>query len=49
MGVSIQAAATGPDYFTRLRPDNAKAKAVHQLNSLGYDVTITPRQEAVAG
>ena len=43
----------GPDYFTRRRPDTTKSTAIHQLETLGYTVTLTPTetptQEAVAG
>lgn len=30
----------GPDYFTRLRPEHAKRRAIHQLEALGYEVII---------
>lgn len=36
----------GPDYFTRRTPDKAKARAISQLESLGYHVTIEPITEA---
>jgi hypothetical protein len=36
----------GPDYYTRYRAGNAKAKAVHQLQTLGYTVTLEPRTDA---
>ncbi|OOP59150.1 IS110 family transposase [Arthrobacter sp. SRS-W-1-2016] len=32
----------GADHFTRINPTRAKNNAIKQLNSLGYDVTITP-------
>lgn len=32
----------GADYFNRLNPARAKNNAIKQLNSLGYNVTITP-------
>ena len=38
----------GPDYFTRRRPDTAKTRAVNQLESLGYQVTLTTTKESVA-
>lgn len=31
----------GADYFTRLRPERAKSRAIHQLEALGYNVVIT--------
>jgi transposase len=37
----------GGDYFTRLNPDKAKYRAVHQLEKMGYSVTLEPL--AVAG
>ena len=30
----------GPDYFTRLNPRKAKDRAVHQLEAMGYTVTL---------
>jgi transposase len=30
----------GPDYFTRLHPERAKARALHQLEAMGYHVTL---------
>lgn len=30
----------GGDYFTRLHPDRAKNRAIHQLESMGYRVTL---------
>ena len=39
----------GADYFTRRRPDTAKNRAVSQLETLGYQVTLTATQESVAG
>jgi transposase len=38
----------GVDYYTRRRPDTAKNRAIHQLESLGYNVTITPTKEPTA-
>jgi hypothetical protein len=32
----------GGDYFTRLNPERARTRAVHQLQSLGYTVTLNP-------
>jgi transposase len=32
----------GADHYTRTNPSRAKNNAIRQLNSLGYDVTITP-------
>lgn len=36
----------GPDHFTRLDPIKAKNNAIKKLNSLGFDVTITPATAA---
>jgi transposase len=30
----------GADYFTRLHPDRAKKRAIHQLEAMGYRVTL---------
>lgn len=30
----------GSDFFTRLHPDRAKNRAVHQLQTMGYTVTL---------
>lgn len=30
----------GGDYFTRLKPDRAKNRAIHQLQAMGYRVTL---------
>lgn len=30
----------GADYFTRLHPDRAKKRAIHQLEAMGYSVTL---------
>ena len=30
----------GADYFTRLHPDRAKKRAIHQLEAMGYTVTL---------
>ena len=30
----------GADYFTRINPDRAKKRAIHQLESMGYRVTL---------
>ncbi|WP_183318964.1 IS110 family transposase [Flexivirga oryzae] len=32
----------GPDYYTRLRPDRTKARALKMLHDLGYNVTLQP-------
>ena len=39
----------GPDFYTRLHPDKAKNRALSQLRAMGYDVTLSPRETAVAG
>jgi transposase len=36
----------GADRFTRLDPIKAKTNAIKKLNSLGFDVTITPAPAA---
>jgi len=36
----------GPDYYTRHHPAHTKAKAVKQLQALGYDVTLAPHTDA---
>ena len=36
----------GADHFTRLDPIKAKNNAIKKLNSLGFDVTITPSTAA---
>ena len=33
----------GPDYYTRRSPERAKNHAIHQLQALGYQVTLQPR------
>jgi hypothetical protein len=30
----------GADYFTRLHPDRTKTRALHQLEAMGYRVTL---------
>ena len=30
----------GGDYFTRLNPDRARNRAIHQLQAMGYRVTL---------
>jgi transposase len=32
----------GPDFYTRLNPDRAKRRALEQLRTMGYEVTLTP-------
>jgi transposase len=38
----------GADYFTRLKPERAKNRAVDQLHQLGYHVELTEAGTAVA-
>lgn len=38
----------GPDFYTRLHPDRAKRRALDQLRTMGYHVTLNPL-EAAAG
>jgi hypothetical protein len=35
----------GADYYTMRKPAKAKARAVSQLEALGYNVTLTPLAE----
>jgi len=39
----------GTDFYTRRNPDRAKRRALDQLRTMGYDVTLSPAQTAVAG
>lgn len=39
----------GGDYYTKLNPDKTKQRALNQLRQMGYDVTLSPSQTAVAG
>ena len=39
----------GGDFYTRRNPDKTKQRALDQLKKLGYDVTLTPVETAVAG
>jgi hypothetical protein len=32
----------GGDFYTKLRPERARNRAVHQLQAMGYRVTLTP-------
>ena len=36
----------GPDYFLKRRPTQTQARAIHQLESLGYTVTLEPLKMA---
>jgi transposase len=36
----------GPDYYTRHHPAHTKAKAIKQLQALGYDVSLAPHTDA---
>ena len=36
----------GPDYYTRHHPAKTKARAIKQLQALGYNVTLEPRTQA---
>lgn len=38
----------GADYFIRLNPAKARQRAINQLATMGYDVTLTPRQTVAA-
>ena len=37
----------GPDFYTRLHPDRAKHRALDQLRTMGYNVTLSPLEAAV--
>ncbi len=39
----------GGDFYTRRNPDKTKQRALDQLKKMGYDVTLSPVQTAVAG
>jgi hypothetical protein len=32
----------GADFYLKREPEQAKAKAIRQLKTLGYDVNLTP-------
>jgi hypothetical protein len=36
----------GPDYFTKRQPARVRARAVRQLEELGYTVTLEPLTQA---
>ncbi len=36
----------GSDYYTRLRPDRARQRAIHQLEAMGYRVTLDETSQA---
>ncbi len=36
----------GADYYTRLRPDRARQRAIHQLEVMGYRVTLNETPQA---
>ncbi len=36
----------GSDYYTRLRPDRARQRAIHQLETMGYHVTLDRPSQA---
>ena len=39
-------AEPGAEYFTRLHPDKTRTNAIKKLQSLGYEVTLTPAPAA---
>ncbi len=39
----------GGDFYARRNPDRTKQRALDQLRQMGYDVTLSPPQPAVAG
>ena len=36
----------GPDYYTRIQPDRVKRRALDQLRTMGYNVTLSPLEAA---
>ena len=38
----------GGDFYTRRNPDKTKNRAIDQLHKMGYAVTLSPLQTAVA-
>jgi len=36
----------GSDYYTRLRPDRARQRAIRQLEAMGYRVTLDETSQA---
>jgi hypothetical protein len=38
----------GADYFTQRNPARARQRAIDQLHKMGYDVTLSPLESAVA-
>ena len=36
----------GPDYFDKLKPEQFRRYLVKRLESLGYDVTLSPKDTA---
>lgn len=39
----------GGDFYSRRNPDKTKQRALDQLKQMGYTVTLSPLQTAVAG
>lgn len=39
----------GGDFYTRRNPDRTRQRALDQLKNMGYNVTLTPMETAVAG
>ena len=39
----------GGDFYTRRNPDKTTQRALNQLRQMGYTVTLSPVQNAVAG
>jgi len=39
----------GGDFHPRRNPDKTKQRALDQLKQMGYEVTLSPTQSAVAG
>ena len=39
----------GGDYYTRLKPEKYKNRAIKQLREMGYDVTLAPVKPSMAG
>ena len=42
----VQYVDLGPDYFDKLKPEQFRRYLVKRLESLGYDVTLSPKDTA---
>ena len=48
LGRKVEYQDLGPGYFDRLEPERMKRYLVKRLQTLGYEVTVTPREPGVA-